>query len=889
MIGAISGSASAVNENGNKELFPANYSIPEKPYTIRVEVKNTGSVPDTGDHGFMTAELNGSDKTEQKSFISPIITFIISTIIALIILSKIKTIQRKNIGFTKASNHFGLNTPRIFHKIKNPALLLAICFGISVSTPLFILNSITSIATDGVEKINYREHDFDADIENGINPFQIKLKEPTFNAKNGQNISLIEVKIEAETYNPTGYKVILDPDCVVIDKIVGEKSKCEETGTNLVSEKNKIPSIKKEMTIKEMKAQSSAGWGWSVDGENFTPANETIVLSGGDTIYYAIKTSDETPDGVYTIPQNVVALTNTIDDEFAKYTINYSDLNISESKTFYKKEPGYFVVKAPKDGVNPFKGWSLEKTPVDDTALFQPDSHLTPKSTETNLYAIWDTQYGIVFHHGYYFQEMFVTETVEEPCDMSDHKCREEEPDDTNAKKRAGEKKYQTTDDDPNPEKTKKRHFEFIVADVNNLSKVNLNNENGTANANYVPKLKGYSFLGWTDFDPEPSCHISMIESHDGSGEGNDTELENTIACLSNNENGGVFYKYDANRTKFVVRKLGTAEPDQDSEDEEEAIITLTPDNRTLELYAVYKLNEINYKVEYYNADGEYQKSQTDNYTKSASGRVAEIELDNTAAESWQSINDCSIYESGEKASVGWEDMGIVNEKNETVAIERLKPYDEEKPCTPTDPFETYSSSQSSTTTPSTTNASNSSNSSSSTTSSSPKNSSSTNSSNTLNTNSLNSVSPKSGIRVEDITAVLNDYYNTDEDENEDENKEKTEKDDDEEKEVKVVERRVVVAPAPTAQTTTETPKDEGKTDEEEEPTIMFYEDDDNATTYFTKPLGVTEEKLTEESPDSIVTTICVIVLVVSGIGIAAIILFPLLSKNQKKKKPARF
>lgn len=72
--------------------------------------------------------------------------------------------------------------------------------------------------------------------------------------------------------------------------------------------------------------------------------------------------------------------------------------------------------------------------------------------------------------------------------------------------------------------------------------------------------------------------------------------------------------------------------------------------------------------------------------------------------------------------------------------------------------------------------------------------------------------------------------------------------------------------------------------------TILFYDDETTSAPYYAKPLGVLEESTDEESDNNIVTFICISVLIVSGLGITGIILFPLLTKNHsKKQKPTRF
>ncbi len=896
IAGLATNSTFAISEAKKKALFPTNYVTTTSTLTFEVvapgsesesgsesKSKSTATVPETGNHGFLMTDLEDADKTENKSFIFPIIVCIVATVIAFLVLSKAKLLQRKSSDFSKSFKTFNINSPKILQKIKNPALLLAICFGIGVASPLFILNSITSTATTSeIEKINYSEHDFDADIDAGVNPFKIALKYPSSNSENDTQFSLLEVKLEATTYNPTGYTIFLDPDCVATNEVAGEKSTCKKNGTSLVGEKAKIPSIKKETTLEEFKKQTSAGWGWSTDGKTFFPADSYIELENGGTIYYAIKSADSTPSGEYQIPQNIIALTNSIDDEFGEYTLSYSNPAITEKKTFYKKDPGYFTVIDPeqREGYL-FNGWATDASAK--KAVYKKGDRIKPAITETKLYGVWektgyDYDYRVVFDQGYYFHE--IMGDGETPCGTTEGTICGDEQDIEDIKRRAGVSKYYQIHETPE----NGEHFVYIVKAIQEPSNdssitIDLNSKNSKDEFIYVPKLKGYTFLGWTDFDfTTTSCNIPELESHGDSdvvpqlGESETgpaaSELEEAINCLSNQENG-TFYHFSNNKFEALTKKanqnaeLGDGDNEAVEGENKDAKIVLNPDQQSLRLYAVYKLNHIYYKVEYWDGDPDNSESKqlegspqeewndVTNFVKTHNDRVVNVRLRDSDI-AWQSaITEDSFPQGSETIIVTWEDMGYVEDiddgdidnggGNNTVAIEKLMPQQ----------------------------------------------------SSTGGMGSADGLSQSTNLGTKEVIALLEKHYNgnDEEDEEEDEEPKKTTKKSDKdnnESGVKIIERRVAVAPSTTAQPTTESSEEE-KTEEEDEEEIEFYEDDGEATTYFTKPLGVTEKIVDEESSESgsVVTIICIVVLIASGIGIAAIILFPMLSKNQRRRRPS--
>lgn len=842
----VSGSAFAARNTGEAEFFKSNYVTQPIVYEVNVQ-SSAASVPETGNHGFLTGNIE-SYTSENKTFISPIIVCLVATIVAFLALTKAKSFQRKN---AQSSKTFGLSgsSQKTFQKIKNPALLLAICFGLGVSSPFFIFESISSIATTGVEKINYKEHDFDTDIAKGINPFDIAFKEIKTQSTSDTDFSIAEVKLEAETYNPTGYYIFIETGCKYTNRLA-EKTICdEEANTDLVGEKAKIPSIKESMSIDDLKKQKKAGWGWSTDGKNFYSADTPLPLENGGSVYFAIRSSAEIPSGKYKITNQITAITNDINNEFAEYKLAYDD-GTSETKTFYKKDPGHFKIKSPADPTG-FKGWA--ETGGSDKATYQPGSEFTPILLNTILYAVYEKEevtYNITFDQGYYFQEMIEKYNAEgevigyEPCSSTneDYYCGEDENEN---KKRAGEKKYQPIDGTD--------HFRYIVKGISSKTtedeyQINLNELDNTEPGKpiYVPMLKGYTFLGWTDFDPD-ICNINMIESHDGTGANDETELENTIACLKDKEKG-TFYHFDSNTRKFEILSSDT------SEETTNAIITLTPENNSLNFYAVYKLNEITYGIDYYNDAGIKTGTQITGFAKmnTYNGRIATATLDDSYL--WQEIQlrDGEWQEgrpfcnkTGNKYEADmfaiWEDLANINTDGKTISLMSLKPASSEI-CT--------------------------------------------DDSTSGRTLSSNSKSTTKNLLLALNSNLENDEETTEE-ESEDEKQEEKTTETTEPTEPKKAEKRAAPAASSTETEKTEEEKDENLKEQTDDngTTLLFYDDTSTVSPYYTRPLGVKEETLSEEPESNIVTTICIIVLIVSGLGITAIILFPVLSKNHAKKQ----
>ena len=875
----VSGSAFAL-DNGRStkeaEFFGVNYDTKEIDFKLQVK---SPDVPDTGNHGFLTSEVENLG-SENKTFISPIIICLIATIVAFLVLTKAKTFQRKNIQSSKSFGLYSSNR-RTFQKIKNPALLLAICFGLGVSSPFFIFESISSIATTGVEKINFKEHDFDADIEKGINPFGIALKEAKSQSTSDTDFSITEVKLEAETYNPTGYLIFIDAGCIytnqAISQLTGETTTIcdEEASTDLVGEKAKIPSIKEDMSIEDFKKQKKAGWGWSKDGKNFhsvdTPLTfEDLTLENPSvSIYFAVKSSAEIPGGTYKITNQITAVTNDVNNEFAEYRLAYDD-GTSETKTFYKREPGHFKIKSPADSTG-FDGWA--ETGGSDKATYQPGDDFEPTLLTTILYAVRKYDYQINFKQGYYFHEYYVddisTPSIVEPCDTTNYQCGEDEEE---IKRRAGLAQYDLAND-----KEGEKHFEYYVKDKASKTEpimINLNEKDSKGDYLYVPRLKGYTFLGWTDFDftktesTENSCKISDLESHDDAvviyREEAMSELEAAIVCLKDNGN---FYEFDSNANKFVPlaseaeTQNGESEEDSSSEQNEEenteddrVFVYVNSASQKLTLHAVYKLNPIQYRIDYYSED---DTSSTPSSSSSVeepcdeiktsnckihNGRIANAVLKTPAPDKqWVSRTNGGTYTNEERLAISWEDMlnATSDNGNSTLGIESL----DEKTIVSTG-------------------------------------------STSGRTLSSNSKSTTKNLLLALNSNLENDEETTEE-ESEDEKQEEKTTETTEPTEPKKAEKRAAPAASSTETEKTEEEKDENLKEQTDDngTTLLFYDDTSTVSPYYTRPLGVKEETLSEEPESNIVTTICIIVLIVSGLGITAIILFPVLSKNHAKKQ----
>lgn len=446
MVLAVPGFASAASADDDPavDFFPTiNSASIDFPITLNVEAKEVG----TGDTGFFTSE-NVSDKTSSVSIVLPVVICIIASVLAYIVLRQAKTFKQKSSESLELSS---ANIPRVLLMVKNPALLLAVCFGFGCAIPTFFLQANVSKAdAEKVTDLDYETTDFQTYVANKVNPYGIEidyeynhtLKDNKTDEELVEEAEMVETEIEPKserkieengefvvgsvdvsftTYNPNGffadYGMKSGVKCNASDKKESLENCYEKT--NLVNGENKIPSITKAMPKAEFEKLGTAAWGWSDDGKTYYPlywpsSRGESTYDKSQTIYFAIKLTSNTPAGAYQSADNfqVYAENNKLtNDMFGQASITYKNGEqiISPRETqwplFLRTRPGQLIITETVPGndgkCEKFIGWS-EKTQADyNTASdknsiklyhagekFAVSSEKMTPSTETNNYTV---------------------------------------------------------------------------------------------------------------------------------------------------------------------------------------------------------------------------------------------------------------------------------------------------------------------------------------------------------------------------------------------------------------------------------------------------------------------------------------------------------------------
>lgn len=443
---AVPGFASADAADGEAaaDYFPTvNSASIDFPITLNVE-------PKSSDTGFFTSE-NVSDKTPSASILLPVTICIVASILAYVVLRQVKAFRQKNSESLELSS---ADMPRILLMAKNPALLLAVCFGFGCAVPTFFLQA--NISRAGAEKVtdlDYETTNFQTYVDKNENPYKIAIdyeynhsfkesktdkelvgeaeaaktdNQPKSERKIEDNGEFIvgSVDVSFTTYNPNGFFADYGMKSGVKCNASDKKENIEKcyAKTNLVNGENKIPSITKEMTKAEFEKLDTAAWGWSDDGETYYPlywsgSSDEPDNNKNQTIYFAIKLTSNTPAGAYQSSDNfqIYAENNKLtNDMFGKYSITYrnGEENVAPEETqwplFLKEKPGVLIVTNTipdaKGECKKFIGWSENNDSSDKKSikLYQPKENfkVSPEMMEdpdkdgnyvvATLYAIWE-------------------------------------------------------------------------------------------------------------------------------------------------------------------------------------------------------------------------------------------------------------------------------------------------------------------------------------------------------------------------------------------------------------------------------------------------------------------------------------------------------------------
>lgn len=401
--------ANAASNETTTDYFPTvNSASVDFPITVNVY---TGDV-DAGNTGFFTSEKT-SDGAPKVSIALPILVCVIASVLAYIVLRQAKAFRQKNSESLELSS---TNTPKILTMVKNPALLLAVCFGFGCAVPTFFLQAGVSRAdAEKVTDIDYATTDFQTYVDKKENPYGIAIDyeynhtlkdgktdeelvkeaesaetdiEPKSERKIEENGEFIvgSVDLTFTTYNPNGffadYGVKSGARCSAEDK----KERLEQCykATNLVKDDDVIPSIKEPMSKADFEKLGTAAWGWSDDGKTYYPLYYMIdptlsTYEKNQTIYFAIKLTSSTPTGAYQSAENfqIYAENNKLTNGmFGKYQLNYNndgeDMEIpNQSKLFLKTNPGMLditnVIPGDHGECKKFLGWSRDDSAEDKT------------------------------------------------------------------------------------------------------------------------------------------------------------------------------------------------------------------------------------------------------------------------------------------------------------------------------------------------------------------------------------------------------------------------------------------------------------------------------------------------------------------------------------------
>lgn len=427
-----------------EDYFPTSNSASyDFPLTLNVDSK---TVVTTGNTGSLMIGDGSVETTPTVSIVLPIIICIIASVVAYLVLRQAKSFKQKSSETLELSSG---KAPKYLAMVKNPALLLAVCFGLGCAVPAFFLQAgISRADSDEIKDLDYDTTDFQTYVDKKENPYGIKIDvsfnntrkegqtdeekveeaansglnaEPKSERKIEDNGEFIVGSVDATftTYNPAGYFATYGMKsgikCNATDN--AEKlEKCYES-TNLVSEDNIIPSITNKMSKADFEKLNTAAWGWSDDGEYYYPLYWTVDSTASEyeknqTIYFAMKLTSSTPAGTYISANNfqIYAENNKLDnDRFAYYSISYKDGERdfvpagNYFPLFLKERPGkiFITSSAPNAGneCKKFVGWS-EKTQAEYDAVTDKSTiklykageaySVSEKTTNYLLNAIWE-------------------------------------------------------------------------------------------------------------------------------------------------------------------------------------------------------------------------------------------------------------------------------------------------------------------------------------------------------------------------------------------------------------------------------------------------------------------------------------------------------------------
>lgn len=387
------------------EYFPTvNHDSYDFPIVLNVDAKGVG----TGNTGFMTMD-SGQEKVSAVSIVLPIIICLTASAVAYIILRQIKIFKQKNSDSLELLTE---STSRFLSMIKNPSLLLAICFGLGCAAPVFFLQAnISKADAHEITDIDYDSTDFST--YNGRNPYGIKIDvgynnllnssrtdeemiadaaeeeagiEPKFERKIEEDGEFVVGSVDATftTFNYNGFfaDYSMKSGVACAEETDAEIQECREK-TNLVNGDNKIPSITEPMTKAEFEKLKTAAWGWSDDGKDYYPLfwpsvrEDPIMDEKNQTIYFAVKLTNSVAPGAYQSADNfqIYAENNKLTNNmFGYYEISYKNgrefFGLAEPiiPLFLKDKPGKIVITSevpPTHGeCKEFIGWS-EKTQVE--------------------------------------------------------------------------------------------------------------------------------------------------------------------------------------------------------------------------------------------------------------------------------------------------------------------------------------------------------------------------------------------------------------------------------------------------------------------------------------------------------------------------------------------
>ncbi len=387
------------------EYFPTvNHDSYDFPIVLNVDAKGVG----TGNTGFMTMDSD-QEKVSAVSIVLPIIICLAASAVAYIVLRQIKIFKQKNSDSLELLTE---STSRFLSMIKNPSLLLAICFGLGCAAPVFFLQAnISKADAHEITDIDYDSTDFST--YNGRNPYGIKIDvgynnllnssrtdeemiadaaeeeagiEPKFERKIEEDGEFVVGSVDATftTFNYNGFfaDYSMKSGVVCAEETDAEIQECREK-TNLVNGDNKIPSITEPMTKAEFEKLKTAAWGWSDDGKDYYPLfwpsvrEDPIMDEKNQTIYFAVKLTNSVAPGAYQSADNfqIYAENNKLTNNmFGYYNILYRNggdsfgLANPINPLFLKDKPGKIDTTSEVPSANgeckEFIGWS-EKTQVE--------------------------------------------------------------------------------------------------------------------------------------------------------------------------------------------------------------------------------------------------------------------------------------------------------------------------------------------------------------------------------------------------------------------------------------------------------------------------------------------------------------------------------------------